>query len=72
MSVADRLAQEFGLTTSPPKGQMKEFAKRTREWQSKGHTVDQAATFAGKEIFQADFRCNPRAGTMEAILADIG
>jgi hypothetical protein len=71
MDVADRLVDEFGLLQSPSEATMKNFARLTRElMRSRGLTEDQAGTFAGREIFQAEYRRNPAAGAIEAILAD--
>jgi hypothetical protein len=74
--VANRLAHKLGLRLQTPgKDIMTRFAKRARELQSKGQTVDQATIVAANEIFSGDdFRpthYNYRAESIETILADI-
>jgi hypothetical protein len=72
--VANRLVRKLGLKQTPGKDTMKEFAKRSRALQREGRTVDQAAMFAAKEKFPAEFeptRYDNQGEPMETLLADI-
>jgi hypothetical protein len=72
--VGNRLVRKLGLKQTPGKGPINEFAKRTRELQNEGHTVDQAAIMAATEKFRAEFESAHYAyqgEPMETLLTDI-
>jgi hypothetical protein len=54
--VANRLARKLGLSQTPSKDVMLEFAKSTRALQGQGRTADQAAIIATTEKFAAEFK----------------
>jgi hypothetical protein len=72
--LANRLTRKLGLIQTPGKDVMKQFAKRARELQEQGGTVDPAAIRAALDTFPSEFKTTNylyHGEPMEPLLTEI-
>jgi hypothetical protein len=56
MPVLVRLGKKLGLLTTPARDAAKQWAEKTRQHETGGHKLGDAAIAAARDVFHADFK----------------